>query len=272
MKHHPTEAMPSSEHKCSIVMPCYNARAYIGMSIESVRQQSHTNWELLIVDDASTDESAAFIEQMYVRHDPRIRLLRLSVNSGAAVARNTGIAEAKGRFIAFLDSDDCWTPTKLEVQIAFMLAQHCPISFTAYTKRDVQGRHLSQVAVPARVDYAKLLKTNVIGCLTAMYDTSCLGKVYMPLIRKRQDFGLWLRILKLTQYAYGINVPLAHYTVRPNSISASKTAAAKHTWQLYREIEGLNLIKSSYYFFHYSYRGYLRTKFPLIARRLGLFD
>jgi hypothetical protein len=123
-----------------------------------------------------------------------------------------------------------------------------------------------QVGVPDKVSYFDLLKVCSIGCLTAIYDTEYFGKVKMPLIRKRQDIGLWLKLLKMTDYAYGLNVPLAQYRVRPDSISANKGSAARYTWRLYRDVEGLNIIRASYYFSHYAIRGLLRTKFPKTAR------
>lgn len=128
------------------------------------------------------------------------------------------------------------------------------------------------VGVPDRVSYSDLLKMCSIGCLTAMYDTEYFGKVSMPLIRKRQDFGLWLKLLRETEYAYGLNVALAQYRIRSDSISANKVNAAKFTWRLYREVEGLSLLKASYYFGHYAVFGLLRTKAPGLARMLGVLE
>ena len=145
-------------------------------------------------------------------------------------------------------------------------------SYTAYEKINEYGETLELMGVPDKVSYEHLLKCCVIGCLTAMYDTEKLGKVYMPLIRKRQDLGLWLRLLKKTDYAYGIHQPLAKYRVRSNSISSNKTDAAAYTWRLYRDVEKLNFCKSIYYFSHYALRGVLRQKLPGFARKLGVLD
>src|SRR5690606_21976023 len=170
--------------ECSVIMPCYNARRFIGRSIESVINQTFQNWELVIIDDGSVDDTPEYIKEHYADGDRRIRLLKLERNSGAAVARNTGIKHAAGRFIAFLDSDDTWDPDKLRLQLAFMKEQQHPFTFTGY-RRICGGRELNEVGTPEKVNYEQLLKTNIIGCLTVIYDTQALGKVYMPLIRKR---------------------------------------------------------------------------------------
>lgn len=253
----------------SIITPSYNSSGFISNTIGSVIDQAVSNWELIIVDDCSTDNSVEVI-QGFVDKDPRIKLIQLTENSGAAVARNKGIEAAKGRYIAFLDSDDAWSPDKLEKQLAFMQANDYPFTFAAYDKVDEAGKVFGHVGVPDKVTYSDLLKSCSIGCLTAMYDTEFFGKVYMPLIRKRQDLGLWLKLLKKTKYAYGLNETLGFYKVRKDSISANKKSAALFTWRLYRDIEKLSLPKASYYFSHYAVRGLLRTKYPGVARFLGI--
>ena len=253
----------------TIVVPSFNSSKTLSYTIGSIINQTFTDWEAIIVDDCSTDNSVEVIQSL-IELDSRIRLIRLSKNSGAAVARNTAIEVAQGRYIAFLDSDDLWLPNKLEKQLEFMQANNHPFCFTAYDKIDENGQALGHIGVPDKVSYSDLLKTCSIGCLTAMYDTEYFGKVTMPLIRKRQDLGLWLKLLKKTKYAYGLNETLAQYRVRPDSISANKANAAKFTWRLYREVEGLNVFKASYYFSHYAVRGLLRTKAPGLARKLGV--
>lgn len=253
----------------TIVTPTYNASQYISETIQSVMKQTFGDWELIIVDDCSSDMTIETINE-YLKVDPRIKLIQLDVNSGAAVARNMAIEAAQGRYIAFLDSDDLWLPDKLEAQLAFMQTNHYPFTYTGYRKIDESAKVFGQVGVPDRVSYFDLLKVCSIGCLTAIYDTKYFGKVYMPLIRKRQDLGLWLRLLKNTDYAYGLGEPLAHYRIRADSISANKANAAKFTWKLYREVEDLSLFKASYYFSHYAVRGLLRTKFPKLARCIGV--
>jgi glycosyltransferase involved in cell wall biosynthesis len=255
----------------SIITPVHNASRYIGESIESVLGQSFSDWEMIIVDDCSTDNSVNII-QSFSDNDSRINLIQLSENSGAAVARNAAIGAAQGRYIAFLDSDDIWMPHKLATQLAFMQSNNYPFVYSAYGKIDEEGRVIGHIGVPDKVSYSDLLKTCSIGCLTAIYDTAYFGKVTMPLIRKRQDFGLWLKLLKEVDFAYGIKDTLGQYRVRSNSISSNKASTVTYTWRLYREIEKLSVIKASYYFLHYAMRGVLRTKAPGLARKLGVLN
>ena len=209
---------------------------------------------MIIVDDCSTDDSVKRVEEM-AADDERIRLIRLDKNSGPAVARNRGIEEAKGRYIAFLDSDDRWLPNKLQRQIDFMKEHDAALSYTGYWQIDeLTGERRHRVHVPERIDYHELLKQNVIGCLTAMYDTRKVGKRYMPLIRKRQDFGLWLQILKRIPHAYGLDDALAEYRVRKGSISSNKIKSSLYNWKLYRHIEGLPVHRAIYYFGCYTFR------------------
>ncbi|WP_374367247.1 glycosyltransferase family 2 protein [Stutzerimonas sp.] len=252
----------------SVITPSCNSGSFISDTIGSVLAQTFTNWEMIIVDDASVDNSVELIEG-FAKLDGRIKLIRLSSNQGAAVSRNTALEMAQGRYIAFLDSDDLWLPDKLEKQLNFMQKNNFPFTYGAYEKINGQGRVFGHVGVPSRVRYSDLLKTCSIGCLTAMYDTEYFNKVAMPLIRKRQDLGLWLKLLKKVDYAYGLNEILGQYRVRCDSISANKASAAVYTWRLYREVENLSLLRASYYFSHYSVRGLLRTKAPALARVLG---
>lgn len=253
----------------SIITPSYNSSKFIGNTIQSIQSQTYHNWELIIIDDCSIDHSCEVIRQ-YADQDHRIKLILLEKNSGAAVARNTGIENAKGRFIAFLDSDDTWHPQKLEKQIDFMLKNDYAFTYTQYHQVNEVGDRVGELYFPMRINYRKLLKTCVIGCLTAMYDTHKLGKVYFPLIRKRQDFALWLKILKKVDYAYCVPEDLASYTVRADSISANKFKAAQYNWTLYRDIEKLSILSSTYYFLNYAIRGILRTKFKKLSHYFNL--
>ncbi len=238
-------------------MPSYNSEQFLPATIDSVINQTFKEWELIIIDDCSPDNSNKIIED-YMQRSEKIKLISLKSNSGPAIARNRGIREAKGRYIAFLDSDDLWHPNKLSKQLSFMKKQDAALSFTGYDRIDEQsGKVTGQLHVPFRVDYDELLKQNIIGCLTAMYDTQKLGKVYMPDILKRQDFALWLTILKKIPYAYGLNEPLAYYRVRTASVSSNKILASKYNWKLYREVEKLPLHKAIYYFGWYTYKSIL---------------
>ncbi|OTG88649.1 glycosyltransferase family 2 protein [Acinetobacter sp. ANC 3813] len=253
----------------SIITPSFNSSGFLNKTIESVINQSYSDWELIIVDDASSDDSCLIVNN-FIQIDQRIKLIKLEKNSGAAVARNTGIEAANGRFIAFLDSDDTWLPEKLFEQVNFMLNNDYALTYTQYHQVDEDGNLLNNLNFPLKVNYHELLKTCVIGCLTAMYDTNIIGKVYFPLIRKRQDFALWLKILKIVPYAYCLPLDLAGYTVRKDSISANKLKAAQYNWYLYRNIEKLNVFKSIYYFSHYAIRGIIRSKFKALSKVLKL--
>jgi len=244
----------------SIITPSYNSKQFIKESIASALAQTYQNWELIIVDDISPDNSNELIEE-YIKKDSRIKLIKLEKNSGPAIARNRGIKEAKGRYIAFLDSDDLWHPDKLSKQIAFMQEKSCALSYTGYKRiEETHGTIIDTINVPLKVNYSELLKQNIIGCLSAMYDTEKLGKVYMPDLKKRQDFALWLSILKKVPYAYGLNEPLAYYRVRTSSVSSNKLLASRYNWKLYREVEELPIYKAIYYFGWYTYRSFLKYK------------
>ncbi|SFH70364.1 glycosyltransferase family 2 protein [Modicisalibacter xianhensis] len=254
--------------KVSIIMPLYKSGNYCFEAIESVLNQSYQDWELILVDDASGDSTLHIIKEKY--NDKRILTYELEKNSGPAVARNHALSKAHGRYIAFLDSDDLWRPKKLEKQLKFMISNDIEFSYTAYEKINYKGEHMGFVGVPDSVNYNVLLKTCVIGCLTAIYDSAKLGKVNMPEISKRQDFALWLKLLKKTKFAYGIPEPLAIYRVHSDGISFNKRKAAIYTWKVYREVEGFSVLKSTYYFFHYAIRGLIRAKWPTLARKLGV--
>lgn len=230
----------------TIITPLYNSEDFISETIESVLSQSYQNWEMIMVDDCSTDRGVEIVKK-FQRKDDRIKLIELEKNSGAAVARNTAIKKANGRYISFLDSDDLWHPEKLESQIRFMQNNGYAFSYTNYQKMTKSGKLIDEIVKsPLELDYYKALHTNYIGCLTAIYDTKKLGKVYMPEIRKRQDYGLWLKILKQVN-GHRLNENLAYYRVRNNSVSSNKLNLIKYNWKLYRDIENLSIFRSSYY-------------------------
>lgn len=226
-------------------MPTYNCGKYIAESIQSVQAQTIRDWELLIVDDCSSDDTEEVVRQ-FSGCDDRIHYEKLSQNSGPAVARTQALRKARGRYIAFLDSDDLWLPQKLERQIEFMEKEKVPFSCTAYKQIDENGKDLSVALYPPeKTDYKKMLRlSNPIGNLTVMYDQSQLGRYEVPRIKKRNDFALWLRILHDTPYCAGMQQVLASYRVRANSVSSNKLAQAKYHWQLYRKIEKLSLFRS----------------------------
>ena len=243
----------------TIIMPSYDSEKFIIESVESVLAQTYSNWELIIVDDCSPDDSNKIITK-YVDSDCRIKLIKLQKNSGPAIARNMAIETANGRYIAFLDSDDVWLPNKLETQINFMHDNDLAFTYSSYGLVGEDNEHLGVFITKDKISYFDMLKTCSVGCLTAIYDTEKIGKQYMPLILKRQDYGLWLKILKLIGETKGILEPLATYRIRKNSVSSNKVKAAKYQWKIYREIEKLSFLKSLYYFAFYAYNGIIKYK------------
>lgn len=243
----------------SIITPVYNAERFIEETIKSVKAQTYSEWELILVDDYSTDNSNDIIMK-YSKEDERIRYIKLEKNSGAAVSRNTAIANAKGRYIAFLDSDDIWYHNKLEKQINFMKREDIAFSFTSYELMKEDGTILNKVVkVPKEIDYNKYLKNTIIGCLTVVVDRFKIGDFKMPNIRSNQDMATWLYIMRDRGCnAYGLNECLAKYRLVNGSISNNKVKAAKSVWNVYRNIENLSIIKSSYVFIRYAISAILK--------------
>lgn len=226
-------------------MPAYNCEAFLTNSIYSVINQSYKDWELLICDDCSTDSTKSVINN-FSAIDNRIKYYCTPYNGGPALARNIGIKNAQGRFIAFLDSDDLWTSDKLEKQLFFMKKNNIAFSCTNYSVIDENGNETGELRKsPLKVDYNKMLYMGCpIGNLTVIYDTKKVGKIYAPIIKKRNDFALWLRILKLTDFCFTLNENLAKYRIRKDSISANKKSLFKHNWHLYYCVEDLGLFRS----------------------------
>lgn len=241
----------------SIITPAYNCSRFIGETIRCIRKQTYTNWELLITDDCSTDGTYELLESA-AKEDPRIRIFRLKKNSGPGVARNNSIENARGRFIAFCDSEDCWLPQKLERQLEFMVEGGYALTYTSYEKCDESGRLVGYVKCPKRMTRSKIRVNNGIGCLTAIYDTEKVGKRFMPRIRKRQDWCLWIDIINRVGEARGLRQVLARYRVRRDSVSSNKSKNIRYNYEVYREMYGYShahsvLIMSvcflPYYFF-----------------------
>lgn len=235
------------EKVVSIVMPAYNCADYIADSIRSVQEQTYPHWELWIIDDISTDNTADVVAPFL--SDPRIHYEVLEQKGGAAAARSRAMALATGDYVAFLDSDDLWLPEKLEKQLAFMnrlneAGTPCYFSCTAYSQIDENGNKLGLSVIPhKRVNYRQtLFLSSPIGNSTALYDRTHFGDVTVPPIQKRNDFALWLRLLRGGDYCYGMEDSLMLYRVRGNSLSANKLALIQYHWQLYRHIEKLPLI------------------------------
>lgn len=230
-------------------MPVHDAAATLRQAVESVQAQTLTDWELLAVDDVSSDASWEILQSL-AAEDDRIVAIRADHPLGAAGARNRAIERARGRWVAFLDSDDLWLPTKLATQVDFGSRTGSALTFTSYYKVDADfdgaatafrpnGRLVR--ALPS-LTHSTLLRANYIGCLTAMYDRERLGTRLMPDLPKRQDYALWLSILRDGGTASGLSEPLALYrAARPGSLSENKRELVRHNWRLYREVEGLSI-------------------------------
>jgi teichuronic acid biosynthesis glycosyltransferase TuaG len=241
----------------TVITPVWNAEGTLAEAVASVRAQTRTDWEMILIDDGSTDGSRDRAAGLAAA-DPRIRLLVLGANRGPAAARNAGIRAARGRFIAFLDADDRWSPDKLAVQIGYMEATGAPFTFAAVRRITADGRPLGVLPAPARVDHARLLRGNVIPCQTAAYDAGHFGRVEMPDLPRRQDYGLWLRLLARGGEAHGLPEVLADWRMRPGSLSANKLVAAAGTWRVYREVAELGRARAAWYLAQNLARGALK--------------
>jgi glycosyltransferase involved in cell wall biosynthesis len=227
----------------SIITPTYNDVRFISDTIRSIQKQEYQNWELLITDDCSTDETVKIIRD-FIKSDHRIKLYILNNNSGAGIARNNSIMHAKGRYIAFCDSDDQWKESKLSKQIDFMITNDLSFTYSSYDVIDEENNKLKSIYSPIKLSYKEMLRNNYIGCLTAIYDQDKLGKLYMSKIRKRQDWTLWLKIFKIIKNARGIRESLAIYRDRTGSISNNKFLLLKYNWIIYNKELGFNKLKS----------------------------
>ena len=239
----------------SIIMPTYNCGKFIGETIQSVINQTYTNWELIITDDCSSDDTEKVVKK-YLK-DKRIKYVRFDKNKGAAEARNNSMNLANGKYMAFLDSDDLWMVNKLEKQLKFMIDNNYNFTCTAYEQVDEDDKLLNKIIKPReKANYNRILLDCPVGNSTVMYNVDNLGKFKVPNIRKRNDDALWLQILKKEKYIYGINDILMRYRVRENSISSNKLSLIKYHWQLYREIEHLSVVRS---IFHICYWGFIKV-------------
>lgn len=244
----------------SVVTPAYNASEYIESTIESVREQTYPDWEMIVVDDGSQDDTKSRVAGTAAKDD-RIKLIECNKNEGPGPARNRAMIQAGGKYVAFLDADDLWHPEKLERQLDFMAQSGAYFSYTAYQMLSNQN-HQIQSIVPARArtSYADLLKNTNIGCLTVMIDMQKVDDLRMPNIPVRQPLVLWLKLLRTYGPANGLNEILASYRVREGSISRNKRRAALGVWRVYREFENLSLPYAAWYFTNYAVRGFLRNR------------
>ncbi|MDO4302782.1 MAG: glycosyltransferase family 2 protein [Bacillota bacterium] len=252
--------MEKTSELVSIIVPVYNAGAYIEETISMVKKQTCENWELLLVDDCSSDDSRQKICACMEHKDDRIRLIEKERNEGAARARNTGIEAAKGRYIAFLDADDLWMEDKLEKELAFMKEKQAAFVFTAYEFGDEEGKPTGKVVhVPPSLTYDKALSRTVIFTTTVLLDTEKTGHdlIKMPEV-KSEDTATWWKILKNGYTAYGLDQVLAIYRRPAKSLSSNKLEAVRRIWNLYRRQEQLPVLYSIYNLIFWALRATLR--------------
>lgn len=239
----------------SIVIPVYNAQKFIVETLNSVKNQTYQNIEVILVDDMSKDQSCSIIEKYQEENKQmNITLIRSNKKLKAAGARNKGIDQAKGSHICFLDADDLWEKDKIEKQLAFMKEKSCAFSFTGYEFADSNGKPLNKkVFVPPHMTYKQALKNTTIWTTTVMFDMSKITKeqIYMPEV-KSEDTACWWNILKQGYTAYGLNEVLAYYRRSSGTLSSNKVEALRRIWNLYRNVEHLNVFYSMYNFIFYA--------------------
>ena len=239
--------------KVSIIMPAYNCERFIAEAIQSVQAQTYTSWELIIVDDCSTDHTRTIIDQ-FAHKDKRIIFLKNEKNSGAAAARNKAIETASGRYMAFLDGDDVWMPTKLEKQLEFMISNNYVFTCTDYLKIDEQSKKLDEIVPALDANYHEMLK-RCPGNSTVIYDSNTLGKFTVPEMRNREDYVMWLNVIKKAGTLHGIHELLSCHRIGMQSLSSNKFRLVKYHWIIYRNIERLSWIKSLYLTSYWIFRG-----------------
>ncbi|MBL7714995.1 MAG: glycosyltransferase family 2 protein [Bdellovibrionales bacterium] len=244
--------------KVSIITPCYNAERFIRETIESVRAQTHRDWEMLITDDCSKDSSAKIVEEIAAQ-DPRVILIRSAKNGGPAEARNQSLRQATGQMVAFLDSDDLWVPTKLETQLGWMKEHGSRFSFTQYRRMSEDGTQLgSVIQIPESLSYDQLLANTAITTSTTLLDRDLLRGIELESGWGYDDFVLWLRILKTGATAHGIAQDLVRYRVVQGSVSRKSLRSAGWVWRIYREHEHLGLLRSAYSLASYGLRAVIK--------------
>lgn len=237
----------------SVIMPCYNMERYISETIASVQRQTYTHWELLIVDDASTDKTAEIVKNIQ-NQDDRIHFVIKTEHSGIADTRNQCLNMAKGRFLAFLDADDLWYPEKLEQQLRFMTEKNIGFSYSSYDCVDEKQKPLEKtVKTAGNLSYEAYLRNTIIGCSTVMIDKAIVGEVAVPNFRTSEDAATWLDILRKGFLAYAIDKPLTSYRIRQHSASSNKLKASSDLWKVYRQQEKLPLFKALGCFVSYAF-------------------
>jgi teichuronic acid biosynthesis glycosyltransferase TuaG len=251
------ESVMAQSDLVSIITPAYKASGFIGDTIKSVLAQTHINWELLIADDCSPDDTRTVVDG-WCATDARIKLIRLKKNGGPSAARNAALENATGRWIAFLDSDDIWLPTKLEESINFARAKDAAVIYTGFRRFSHDGGRLGDyISVPLRLSYRQLLGNTAIATSSVLIDSSKIGAIRMKKTYY-DDFACWLDILKRGFIAYGLDRDLMRYRVMSQSVSRNKKRSAMEVWKTYRQIENLSLPPAIWYFINYGVRAVLK--------------
>lgn len=243
----------------SIVTPAYNVARHIQETIASVQAQTLVDWELIVVDDCSKDETVSVVRG-FADRDPRIRLIEQEKNGGPAVARQRALDAARARYIAFLDSDDIWLPGKLEDQLAFMRKTGAALTFTAFRRISEDGSSTGRlVGVPRRLSYRGLLKNTAIATSTVIVDRAKTGSFSMTRTYY-DDYALWLSILRSGHIAYGLRQDLMRYRVVSRSVSRNKGRSAYWVWRLYRDVEKLSLLRAIWCLMNYAVRASIKYR------------
>ncbi len=239
----------------SVVMPAYNAERHLRSAVRSVQQQTFTDWELLVIDDASRDATSQIVAAL-ARADARIRLVRNPHNLGVADTRNKGLQLAAGEYIAFLDSDDRWFPRKLELQLELLRARQADLVYSSYAIVDENDTKICpDYIVPPSVDYAGLLTMNVIGCSTVMVSRRALRGFSFPAEHYHEDYALWLLLLRAGRRAAGLQQVLVEYRLRAGGRAANKGFGAWQRWRLYRSLLKLSFGQSVLHSVQYAWNG-----------------
>lgn len=245
----------------SIITPMYNGERFVSQTIESVLNQSYTNWEMIVIDDGSKDKGPDIVNQ-YALNNDKIKLFS-QPNGGSAAARNNGIRRAKGQYIALLDADDTWNPDFLQKQLKLMKDKNALLVYSSHTRIDEHNNEcLRPFIVPEKISYHDLLKTCYISCLTGVYDTSQFGKVYLKEDMKslRDDYVYWLEIMKKVKVAYGNKEIIANYRILSSSLSRNKRKVIIPHFKVLYQVEKLGLIRSLFYLANWAIIGFLKYR------------
>ncbi len=245
--------MNTSIPSISIITACYNSEKYISDVIDSVLNQTYTDWEWVIVDDNSTDLSPSIIKKY---DNPKIKLIQLKENQGASKARNIGLKQAKGRYITFIDSDDIWLPNFLEKVITYLIENNEEVVYTSYKRYDENlNPLLPDFIAEDNINFDRLLYNCPMPMLTTIYDSQRIGKIPIPEVLKREDYAMWLTIMQKIPHARAIAESLAIYRIRNNSYSRNKWSMLKSQFLVYYNFLGLSLYRSLYYTIHWAFNG-----------------